>query len=470
MATTPPRRSDLPGSFVIGTATASYQVEGATTEDGRGPSIWDTLARRPGAIADGTTGDIADDHYHRVAEDVALMADLGVDAYRFSLAWPRIQPTGSGAVNQKGLDFYRGLAEQLLERGITPWATLYHWDLPQALEDDGGWLERDTAHRFAEYTARTVEALGDVIGDWITLNEPWCSSFLGYASGLHAPGRQEGTRAARAAHHLLLGHGLALPEIRRAAPASHAGITLNLYSIRAASDSPADIDAARRIDGLSNRFFLDPVLQGVYPADVLSDLGEDEWFADNVPASDLELIGAPLDFLGINYYSRHTLRAGTPQPEASAYPGSEAVEFVDTGAARTQMDWEIHPDGLVDVIEAAHNLAPGLPIYITENGSAYADVPARDGSVDDVERTDYLQKHLAACADVIERGLPLQGYFVWSLLDNWEWSWGCSRRFGIVHVDYDTQVRTPKTSARWLADYLGEPLSVGEHRTEEAPA
>ncbi|BDI23695.1 GH1 family beta-glucosidase [Herbiconiux sp. L3-i23] len=454
-------RTELPASFVIGTATASYQIEGATTEDGRGASIWDTLALRPGAIADGSTGDVADDHYHRVGEDVALMADLGVDAYRFSIAWPRIQATGTGAPNQKGLDFYRRLAETLRESGITPWATLYHWDLPQTLEEQGGWLNRDTAYRFAEYSALTVEALGDVVDHWITLNEPWCSSFLGYASGVHAPGRQEGVLAAHAAHHLLLGHGLALPEIRRAAPEATVGTTLNLYSIRAATDSADDVDAARRIDGLGNRFFLDPVLRGSYPADVLDDLGDGEWFAENATPADLELISAPIDFMGINFYSRHTLRAGTPRDEASAYPGSEFVEFVDTGAAKTLMGWEIHPDGLVDVVEMVHDIAPELPIYITENGSAYADIVSEDGSVDDLERTDYLQKHLAACADAVERGLPLQGYFVWSLMDNWEWAWGYSRRFGIVHVDYDTQVRTPKTSAKWLAGYLGGPLGAG---------
>ncbi|WP_308662457.1 GH1 family beta-glucosidase [Arthrobacter sp. B1805] len=448
------KRSDFPTSFVWGTATASYQIEGAVAEDGRGESIWDTFSRRPGAIADGQTGDIADDHYHRAAEDVSVMADLGVDAYRFSIAWPRIQANGTGAANHTGLAFYRDLAERLLARGITPWATLYHWDLPQALEERGGWLERDTAYRFAEYSAKVTDALGDVISNWITLNEPWCSSFLGYAAGVHAPGRQEGTVAARAAHHLLLGHGLALPEIRRAVPDANVGISLNLYSIRAASESPADLDAARRIDGLGNRFFLDPVLRGSYPEDVLSDLGEGAWFHDNAAPADLASISAPIDFLGINYYSRHTLRAGAAGTEASAYPGSEFVEFVDTGADKTQMGWEIHPDGLVDVLEMAHSGAPELPLYITENGSAYEDVVGDDGTIDDPGRAEYLRQHVAACLEARQRGLPLGGYFVWSLMDNFEWAWGYSRRFGIVHVDYDTQVRTPKTSARWLTAFL----------------
>jgi len=448
------KRSDFPDGFVWGTATASYQIEGAVSEDGRGASIWDTFTRLPGSIADGSTGDVADDHYHRLDEDVALMADLGVDAYRFSIAWPRVQASGSGAANQDGLDFYRSLAEKLLDRGITPWATLYHWDLPQALEDRGGWLDRDTAYRFAEYSAIAADSLGDVIPNWITLNEPWCSAFLGYASGVHAPGRQEGSAAARAAHHLLLGHGLAVPEIRRAAPDAEVGVTLNLYSIRAASDSSEDRDAARRIDGLGNRFFLDPVLRGTYPEDVVADLGEAEWFAENASKSDLAAISAPLDFLGINYYSRHTLRAGVSGDDVSAYPGSESVEFVDTGADKTQMGWEIHPDGLVDVVQMAHDAAPDLPLYITENGSAYEDKIGPDGKVDDPERTEYLRTHVAACREAVRRGLPLRGYFAWSLMDNFEWAWGYSRRFGIVHVDYETQVRTPKTSAGWLTRFL----------------
>jgi beta-glucosidase len=454
------KRSDFPDSFVWGTATASYQIEGAVSEDGRGDSIWDTFARRPGAIADGQNGDVADDHYHRLAEDVSLMSDLGVDAYRFSIAWPRIQADGTGVANQAGLAFYHDLAEKLLARGITPWATLYHWDLPQALEDQGGWLNRDTAHRFAEYSATVAEALGDVVTNWITLNEPWCSSFLGYASGVHAPGRQEGSAAARAAHHLLLGHGLALPEIRRAVPDANVGVTLNLYSIRAASESAADVDAARRIDGLGNRFFLDPVLRGSYPEDVVADLGESAWFRDNATPADLEAISAPIDFLGINFYSRHTLRAGTPGPEASAYPGSEFVEFVDTGVDKTQMGWEIHPDGLVDVLEMAHAAAPELPLYITENGSAYEDVVGEHGTVVDPERTEYVRQHVAACHEALQRGLPLAGYFVWSLMDNFEWAWGYSRRFGIVHVDYETQVRTPKTSGRWLTGFLSGELKT----------
>jgi len=466
------RTAFSPG-FVWGTATASYQIEGATSEGGRLPSIWDAFSRRPGAIADGSTGDVADDHYHRFREDVALMADLGLDAYRFSLAWPRIQPGGRGGVNRAGVDFYRRLVDALLEHGITPWATLYHWDLPQSLEDRGGWLERDTASRFAEYTALAVDGLGDVVSHWITLNEPWCSAFLGYASGHHAPGRHEASRAGRAAHHLLLAHGLGLDEIRRRAPEATAGITLNLYSVRAASDAPEDADAARRIDGLSNRLFLDPVLRGAYPDDVLEDLGETAWFAENVSEQDLAAISAPIDFLGVNFYSRHTVAAGAPADHApttdaagfeaqqaapSAYPGSESVAFVGTDAPRTQMGWEIHPDALVDVLEQAADRAPGLPLYITENGSAYEDIVAPDGSVDDPERTEYLRLHVDACGEAIRRGLPLRGYFAWSLIDNFEWAWGYTRRFGLVHVDYETLERTPKQSGQWFAAFLGGPL------------
>ncbi|HEY0260887.1 MAG TPA: GH1 family beta-glucosidase [Lacisediminihabitans sp.] len=447
-------RSDFPDSFVWGSATAAYQIEGAVAEDGSGPSIWDTFSRVPGAIANGHTGDLAVDHYHRVDEDVALMADLGLEAYRFSIAWPRIQPEGVGPGNRAGLGFYRDLAEKLLERGIAPWATLYHWDLPQALEDRGGWLNRDTAFRFADYAALVAEELGDVIPNWITLNEPWCSAFLGYASGVHAPGRRVGAESAHAAHHLLLGHGLAVPAIRGAAPAARVGITLNLYSIRAASDGEADRDAARRVDGLGNRLFLDPVLRGSYPEDVIDDLGQREWFATETAATDLEAISAPIDFLGINYYSRHTVRAGSPDEPAISYPGSEFVEFVDTGAARTQMGWEIHPDGLIDVLEMAHTMAPELPLYITENGSAYEDVVGEAGGIDDAERADYLRDHLLACRTAIERGLPLAGYFVWSLMDNFEWAWGYTRRFGIVFVDYATQKRTPKASGRWFSRFL----------------
>ncbi len=454
------RREDLPADFVIGTATAAYQVEGATREDGRGESIWDAFARVPGAIADGSTGDVADDHYHRLHEDIELMASLGVDAYRFSISWPRIQPDGTGPLNPAGLAFYRELALALVAKGITPYATLYHWDLPQTLQDRGGWLNRDTADRFAAYARMTVAGLGDVVQHWITLNEPWCSSFLSYAGGEHAPGLQVGTDAARAAHHLLLAHGKAVPLMRAAAPDAVVGITLNLYSVVPASEDPADVDAARRIDGLSNRFFLDPVLRGEYPADVLDDLGQRDWFAEHAGAEDLAAVSAPIDFLGVNYYSRHTTRAGVATSGRSPHPGSESVEMVDTGAPRTHMGWEVHPDGLVDVLRMVEARSPGLPTYITENGAAYEDAVGPDGVVHDEDRRAYLEQHLVACADAVREGLPLRGYFIWTLLDNFEWAWGYSRRFGIVHVDYATQRRTPKDSGRWLAGFLGGTLGA----------
>jgi beta-glucosidase len=448
----------LPADFVWGTATASYQIEGAATEDGRGPSIWDTFTRVPGAISDGTNGDVADDHYHRYAEDIALLAGLGFNAYRFSIAWPRIQPTGTGAANQAGLDFYRRIAETCHEHGITPWATLYHWDLPQPLEDEGGWLNLDTAAAFRDYAALVHDALGDVVQHWITLNEPWCSAFLGYGNGVHAPGKQVGADALKAAHHLLLGHGLAMNAMRESRHTdSVLGITLNLYSVRAASDSEIDREAARRTDGLGNRFFLDPVLLGRYPDDVLLDTQMTDWFAER--ETDLEVIATPVDFMGINYYSRHT--AAGPEDGVfsdpsvpSASPGSERVQQVDTGAAKTQMGWEIHPDGLVDVVQMVHDRAAELPIYITENGAAYPDEVGSDGQVDDEERRLYFEQHTAAAGDAVAQGLPLKGYFAWSLMDNFEWAFGFSRRFGIVHVDYDTQQRTVKKSGLWFRDFI----------------
>ncbi len=443
--------------FVWGTATASYQIEGAVAEDGRGVSIWDTFSHTPGKIADGEVGDIADDHYHRFVEDIKILSGLGMNAYRFSIAWPRIFADGAGDINPAGLDFYRRVSQTCLENGVTPYATLYHWDLPQALEDAGGWLNRDTAEIFRDYAIATHEALGDVVKHWITLNEPWCSAFLGYASGVHAPGKTLGTESMKAVHHLLLGHGLAIQEMRRSRHNSTLGVTLNLYSVVPASDSQVDLEAARRSDGMDNRLFLDPVLLGKYPDDVLADTGTAEWFSEQ--ADDLSVISTPIDFMGINYYSRHT----TAGPEdgvfsdpsvVSASPGSENVRMIDTGAAKTQMGWEIHPDGLVDVIELVHDRAPDLPVYITENGAAYPDQVSVDGSINDAERRHYFELHVDACDRALSKGLPLKGYFAWSLMDNFEWSFGLSRRFGLVYVDYATQKRTVKNSGLWFRDFL----------------
>ncbi|MEV4019693.1 GH1 family beta-glucosidase [Nonomuraea angiospora] len=447
-------RKDFPPDFTWGTATAAYQVEGAVTADGRGLSIWDTFAHTPGRIADGSTGDVADDHYRLFADDIRLLAELGLRAYRFSIAWPRIVPDGSGPTNPAGLDFYRRLAETCLEYGVTPYATLYHWDLPQPLEDGGGWMVRDTAERFRDYAAVTHAGLSDVIKHWMTLNEPWCAALVGYGSGELAPGRREGANALKAVHHLLLGHGLALEAIR--SPEGSYGIVLNPAPVRAASDSPADRDAARRIDGLLNRLFLDPLLLGKYPADVLDDTGMAPWFAQY--EDDLPLISAPLDFLGVNYYLPMTVAAPdgpvADPTKPSAQPGSENIVTVDTGLPRTQMDWPIQATGLRDVLVMINNLAPGLSVYVTENGAAYPDAPPVDGIVEDDERQRYLEQHITVAQRVVGEGLPLKGYFVWTLMDNFEWAWGFSRRFGIVYVDHATQQRTVKKSGRWLQRFL----------------
>ncbi|MEV4264487.1 GH1 family beta-glucosidase [Kribbella sp. NPDC049584] len=446
----------MTSGFTWGAATASYQVEGAVSTDGRGPSIWDTFARTPGKIADGTNGDVADDHYHRFGEDIRMLADLGLNAYRFSIAWPRIVPGGSGAANAAGLDFYRRLAEACLENGVTPYATLYHWDLPQPLEDAGGWLNRDTAERFRDYAVLAHDGLSDVVKHWMTLNEPWCSAFLGYGNGEHAPGRTEGADALKAVHHLLLGHGLTLDAIRT--EGSSYGIALNPAPIHAATDSPADRDAARRVDGLRNRLFLEPLLSGRYPSDVLEDTGMTEWFA--AQEADLPVIAAPLDFIGVNYYCPTTVAAPDgpiSSPVASTQPGSENVVAVDTGLPRTQMGWPIQATGLRDILVTINKLAPELPLYVTENGAAYPDSVTADGAIEDDDRLDYIKQHIAVCEDLVAEGFPLKGYFVWSLLDNYEWSWGYSRRFGIVYVDYETQTRTLKKSAHWLKDHLSQP-------------
>jgi len=410
-------RVEFPRGFAWGVATASYQIEGAVGEDGRGPSIWDTFSHTPGKVHDGETGDVADDHYHRYREDVGLIADLGVGYYRFSLAWPRLQPDGRGALNDRGLDFYVRLIDALGERGIVPWVTLYHWDLPQALQDAGGWPARDTAERFAEYASAVYERLHDKVASWTTLNEPWVSAYTGHAEGRHAPGIQDAAAARRAAEHLLLGHELAVAAMRaQADERSRFGITLNLSPVLPASDAPQDAEAADRIDAHINRQFLEPVLAG------------------------------DLDFLGINYYMRLVVRAGEPHGRPSPWTGCEDVEFVSRDLPRTEMGWEIDADGLHDILtRVARDYRP-IPLYVTENGAAFP-----EGIVDG-DRIAYLDGHLRAAHRAIEDGADLRGYFVWSLLDNFEWAYGYSKRFGLIHVDYDTLVRTPKDSARWYAE------------------
>jgi beta-glucosidase len=436
---------NFPDGFGWGVASASYQIEGAVAEDGRLPSIWDTFSHTPGKVQGGDTGDVADDHYHRWAEDLDLIASLGVGRYRFSLAWPRLQPTGSGALNEAGVDFYSRLVDGLLERGVEPWATLYHWDLPQALQDAGGWPERDTAERFAEYANRVYERLHDRVRFWTTLNEPWCSAFLGHAQGRHAPGVQDDDAAMRAAHHLLLGHGLAIEAMRaHGDPESRFGLTLNLYPVDPASDDPADADAASRIDALANRLFLDPVLLGRYP--------------DGVPPlpvqpGDEARIAAPIDVLGINYYSRHIVRAGGDDNGVpSPWVGSRDVEFVKRGLPTTEMGWEIDAQGLHDVLTRVHREYPSIPLHVTENGAAFPDRVTAEGTVPDPDRVAYLDSHFRAAHRAIADGVDLRGYFVWTLMDNFEWGFGYSKRFGLFHVDYETLDRTPKDSARWFAE------------------
>lgn len=451
-------RSDLcfPPGFSFGAATSAYQIEGAVSEDGRGVSIWDTFTKTPGRVLNGHHGDVAMDHYHRFAEDVAIMAELGLTAYRFSVSWPRIQPTGSGAINQKGLDFYRRLTDELLRHGIDPWLTLYHWDLPQALENQGGWPNRDTAYRFADYAAAVHEALKDRVHTWSTVNEPWCAAFLGYASGEHAPGRREPQNAIRGAHHLNLAHGLAV----QAMNARRVGGCVNLYAVTPETDSERDLDAARRIDGLQNRFFLDALLTGRYPEDVLADLRVEP--EDFIQPGDMKTIGAPIDVLLVNYYSRFTVSgapggkasaAAAPTDSASPWVGSEHVSFVNGGRPVTAMGWEIDEAGLVEVLTRVMRDYPPIAMVVSENGAAFDDV-LTDGRVHDRERRAYVEAHLGACKEAIEAGVPLEGYFAWSLMDNFEWAWGYGKRFGLVHVDFETQERLLKDSALWYAEII----------------
>ncbi|MFC7547356.1 GH1 family beta-glucosidase [Plantactinospora sp. GCM10030261] len=450
---------ELPAGFRWGAATAAYQIEGAADEDGRGPSIWDTYSHTTGRTRNGDTGDVAADHYHRWAEDLTHLAELGLGAYRFSISWPRVQPGGAGPVNPKGIDFYSRLVDRLLELGIAPVATMYHWDLPQELEDAGGWPARDTALRFQEYAAHIVGALGDRVHTWTTLNEPWCSAYLGYGSGVHAPGRTESAGALAAVHHLNLAHGLAGRMVRELAPAADLSATLNLHVIRPVSESAADADAVRRIDALANRAFLGPMLDAAYPADLLADTAAvTDW--SFVRDGDERTVAVPLDVLGVNYYSTTLVRAwdgrstrstadGHGRSEHSPWIGADTVEFLPQPGPHTAMGWNIDPSGLTELLLRLHREHPGLPLMITENGAAFPDLVADDGAIHDEARVDYLRRHVAATLDAVAAGADVRGYFVWSLLDNFEWAYGYDRRFGIIHVDYATQARTWKDSAHW---------------------
>jgi beta-glucosidase len=437
-----------PPDFRFGVATAAFQIEGAVREEGRGESIWDRFTRIPGAVADGDTADVACDHYHRWRGDLDLMQALGVESYRFSISWSRVLPNGAGPVNQAGIRFYRRLVEGMLERGIEPIATLYHWDLPQALQEVGGWASRDTAKRFADYAALMVDELGDLVSEWVTHNEPWVVAFLGHAHGVKAPGLRDWPSALRVSHHLLLSHGLARSAIKAAQPDARVGVSLNLAPIRPVGDSEDEVAAARRMDGHLNRWFLDPLLRGGYPSDMV-ELYEGKFGRlDAVRDGDLELIRQPIEFLGLNYYMpqrwRHAPGAGpldlepaTPTPPVTA------------------MGWEIDAGGLLEILQRLHADYPPVPIYITENGAAFEDPQINgQGYVDDSERTAYLRDHVEAVRTAIAEGIDVRRYCLWSLLDNFEWEHGYAKRFGIVYVDYATQRRIPKRSGLWYRDYI----------------
>jgi beta-glucosidase len=429
----------LPAGFVFGTSTASYQIEGAVTEDGRGRSIWDSFCAEPGRIVDASSGAVACDHYHRYREDVALMARLGAPGYRFSIAWPRVQPTGSGSVNEPGLAFYDRLVDELLAHDLAPMATLYHWDLPQPLEDVGGWMSRDTAARFAEYAALVAARLADRVAHWVPVNEPNVASLLGYALGMHAPGKTLMFDALPAAHHLLLGHGLAVSALR-AAGAKAVGTANNHAPMWPASDSEGDRAAADLFDTVWNRIFADPILLGAYP----------EGFAELMGArpGDVGIIGQPLDFYGVNYYNPMCVAAPSDPTSAMPFDQREIA-----GYPKTDFGWPVVPDGLRELLVLLKDRYPALPpVMITENGCSYGTAPDEDGVVEDQARIDYLEGHLRAVAAAIADGVDVRGYYCWSLLDNFEWTEGYTQRFGLVHVDYATQVRTPKRSFDWYAD------------------
>ncbi|MGU3643468.1 glycoside hydrolase family 1 protein [Microbacterium sp. C23T] len=476
MTTAIPRA--FPQDFLFGAATAAFQIEGAAHEDGRRDSIWDAFCRVPGAVINADNGDVACDHYHRYGDDVALMKELGLETYRFSTSWSRVRPDG-GAVNLKGLDFYKRLVDELLGVDILPWLTLYHWDLPQALQEKGGWANRDTADLFTEYALTMHDALGDRVNVWTTLNEPWCSSFLSYTAGIHAPGHYSVEEGVLAAHHLLLGHGQAVRELRSRDESLKLGITLNLTVAEPVDENdPADVDAARRIDGQFNRWFLDPIFRAQYPADIVEDIRKVDAAAiaaweTAVRPGDLETIATPIDTLGVNYYHGEYVGghepvnppiggdAPTDRPARSPYPSHEGIYWHERGLPRTPMQWEVQPEGLTTLLERVwdeYAQQAGTVLYVTENGAAYDDELVVEGetkAVHDADRVEFLRGHLGAILDAAEAGVDVRGYFYWSLLDNFEWAWGYEKRFGIVRVDYDTQERTPKDSALEYSRIIG---------------
>ena len=423
----------FPTGFVWGAATASFQIEGA--RDRRGDSIWDRFCEQPGAILDGSNGEHACDHVSRWRTDVDLLSALGLDAYRFSISWPRVLPEGRGTVSAEGLDFYSRLVDGLLDAGVTPYVTLYHWDLPQRLEDEGGWPVRATAEAFADYAELVAGHLGDRVHHWTTLNEPYCSAEYGYVEGRMAPGRTSRADGFAAAHHLLLGHGLAVERIRAASPAAEVALVLNLSPVYPASDRDEDVEAAHLLHRLFNRWYVEPALGFGSPAETMPEVG---WAGEEIADGDVEAIAAPIDVLGVNYYSRAVV---TADPDV----------VLDLSPV-TGCGWEIYPQGLTQILQWLHRSYGFSRYLVTENGAAMNDVPDAAGRVDDADRIDYLRKHLTAVHDAIAAGVPVEGYFVWSLLDNFEWAYGYSRRFGLIRVDYDTFARTPKASADWYAE------------------
>ncbi|MFC0682633.1 GH1 family beta-glucosidase [Lysobacter korlensis] len=444
----------FPADFRWGVATAAYQIEGGAREGGRGPSIWDTFSHTPGVSFHGDNGDIACDHYNRWESDLELLSSLGVSDYRLSVSWSRLQPLGAGALNPDGVAFYRRLLSTLCDRGIRPLITLYHWDLPQPLEDAGGWPNRDTAHRFAEYAGQVLRALGDLADDWITLNEPWCSATLGYGTGAHAPGRRNDADALAAAHHLNLAHGLAVSRIRSERPHARVGITNIVTDIVPRTRTADDLGAVRRLDAGNNRLFLDPVYTGDYSAAVretFAGLGLD----DLIEPGDLGIIAQPTDFAGINHYQRvvawHDLEAG--YLEVGERPAEPAT---------TSFGWSVIPESLTAVLTRVAREFTTLPIYVTENGASFADYVDPNGHVIDTERVEYLRGYIDAAGEAIADGVDLRGYYAWSFLDNFEWAEGYSKRFGLVYVDYRTQERIPKLSARWYRRLIADFTTQGD--------
>ncbi|MFC1922574.1 GH1 family beta-glucosidase [Chloroflexota bacterium] len=435
----------FPPGFIWGTATASYQIEGAWNKDQKGESIWDRFSHTPGKIENGDTGDMACDHYHRWQDDIQLMKELGLKAYRFSISWPRIFPQGGGQPNQAGIDFYSRLVDKLLENGIEPFLTLYHWDLPQILQDRGGWPARSTTKAFVEYADLVSRKLGDRVLNWMTLNEPFVSAWVGYMEGRHAPGHQDVDETLASAHHLLLAHGWSVPVIRDNIPESQVGIVLNLSGIVPASNSYADRAATRIWDGIVNRWYLDPLAARGYPPDIVGHFGRP---MDFVKENDLESIAAPIDYLGMNYYTRNVVRSD----DISEEENEPRTVFVNPNP--TEMGWEVYPDGLYEILGRIHFDYNFPKLYITENGAAYPDQVKGAGQVDDPLRIAYYQGHLKSVSRAIAMGVPVQGYFAWSLMDNFEWAHGYSKRFGLIYVDYETQDRILKSSAKWYRNVI----------------